>query len=141
MTVKKQIAEYIASLPDAKRADVERLHRSILSIKPDCKLWLLDGRNAEGKVVSNPNIGYGNRSQTYADGSVKEFYQVGLSANTSGISVYILGIESKKFLADTYAKRLGKAVVTGYCIKFKRLSDIDIDVLAEAIRGRLATSG
>jgi hypothetical protein len=57
-----------------------------------------------------------------------------LSANTIGISVYILGLKDKKYLAETYGKKLGKASVTGYCIKFKTLKDINIDVLEEAIQ-------
>jgi len=57
-----------------------------------------------------------------------------LSANTTGISVYILGLEDKTYLAKTYGKILGKASVTGYCIKFKALKDINIDILASAIQ-------
>ena len=56
-----------------------------------------------------------------------------MSANTAGISVYIMGIKDKKFLAKAYGKRLGKASVSGYCIKFKALTDIDVEVLEEAI--------
>jgi hypothetical protein len=70
----------------------------------------------------------------YADGSSREFYQIGLTATTSGISVYIIGIEDKKYLAETFGKNLGKASVTGYCIKFKALKDINTDVLEAAIR-------
>ena len=139
MSVKAQIREYIASLPDAKRADIEELHRTILAIKPKCELWFLDGRNAEGKVVSNPNIGYGSFTKTYADGSTTDFYRVGLSANTTGISVYIMGLDDKKYLADTYAKDIGKASVTGYCIKFRSLMDVNIEVLKAAIRDRFAS--
>ncbi len=71
---------------------------------------------------------------TYADGSSREFYQIGISANTTGISVYIMGIADKTYLAETYEKTLGKASVTGYCIKFKSLKNINIDVLEAAIR-------
>jgi hypothetical protein len=110
------------------------LHRRILGVKPGCKLWFLDGKNEEGKVVSNPNIGYGSRPHKYADGTISEFYQIGLSAGQRGISIYILGIEDKKYLAETYAGTLGKATVTGYCIRFKTLKDINIDVLEAAIR-------
>ena len=109
------------------------LHRIILGLMPGCKLWFLDGKNDEGKVVSNPNIGYGSRDHRTADGT-REFYQIGLSATSTGISVYIMGIEDKKYLAETYAKVLGKANVTGYCIRFKTLKDINIDVLRAAIR-------
>jgi hypothetical protein len=134
MTVQKQIDEYIASQPEPKRSEIQELHRTILSIKPACKLWFLDGKDGTGKTVSNPNIGYGSRDHKYADGTVSEFYQIGLSANKTGISIYILGIEDKKYLAETYGKDLGKATVTGYCIRFKTLRDINTNVLAAAIR-------
>ncbi len=100
---------------------------------PECKLWFLDGKDDNGKIISNPNIGYGLQTIKYADGKTKEFYQIGISANTTGISVYIMGIEDKKYLPQTYGKTIGKASVTGYCIKFKTLKDINIDTLETAI--------
>jgi Domain of unknown function (DU1801) len=132
--MQEKISEYIASQPEPKRADIEELHRVILAVKPGCKLWFLDGKNEEGKVVSNPNIGYGSYTIKYADGTTREFYRIGLSANSTGISVYIMGIKDKKYLAETYGKDLGKANVTGYCIRFKSLKDINIDTLKAAIR-------
>src|ERR1700744_3787681 len=108
---------------------MQALHRSILQVMPACKLWFLDGKNSEGKTVSNPNIGYGFYTIKYADGTSRDFYQIGLSANTTGISVYILGIKDKTYLAQTFEKDLGKASVTGYCIKFRKLKDINIDIL------------
>lgn len=134
MNVQEEIEKYLNSQPEPKRSDMQALHHTILEVMPACKLWFLDGKDSENKTVSNPNIGYGLRTIKYADGTTKEFYQIGLSANTSGISVYILGIEDKKYLAQTYGEKLGKASVTGYCIKFKALKTINIDVLAAAIQ-------
>ncbi len=134
ITLEEQINAYIASQPEQKCADIQELHRMILSINPACQLWFLDGKNSENKVVSNPNIGYGVYTINYANGTTKEFYQVGLSANTTGISVYIMGIDDKTYLARTFGEQLGKASVTGYCIKFKSLKNINVDVLESAIR-------
>ena len=134
MNIQDQIKEYIAGQPEPKRGDMQELHRIILGIKPKCKLWFLDGKDDKGKVVSNPNIGYGLQTMNYAGGKTREFYQIGLSANTSGISVYIMGIDDKTFLAKTYGEKIGKASVTGYCIKFKALKDINPGILEEAIR-------
>jgi hypothetical protein len=134
MNVEQEISEYIASQPEPKHDDMQALHRIILQIMPGCKLWFLDGRNDEGKIVANPNIGYGFYTIKYADGKTRDFYQIGLSANKAGISVYILGIADKAYLANTYGDKLGKASVTGYCIKFKALKDIDLDALEAAIR-------
>src|SRR4249920_2104350 len=132
MNVQGQIKEYITSQPEPKRSDMQALHRFILQVLPGCKLWFLDGKNSENKTVSNPNIGYGFYTIKYADGKTREFYQIGLSANKTGISVYILGIKDKKYLAQTYGKKLGKSSVTGYCIKFKTLKDINIEILEAA---------
>ena len=134
MNIQKQIKEYITSQPEPKRSDLQALHSIILQVMPACKLWFLDGKNSEGKTVSNPNIGYGFYTIKYADGTTREFYQIGLSANKTGISVYILGIKDKTYLAQTYGKKLGKASVSGYCIKFKTVKDIDINILEAAMR-------
>ena len=141
MNVKEQIAAYIASQPEPKRSDMQELHKHILQVMPKCKLWFLDGKDSKGKTVSNPNIGYGSYTIKYADGTTREFYQIGLSANTTGISVYIMGIKDKKYLANTYGKNLGKASVTGYCIKFKTIKDINVDILQEAIRDGVEITG
>ena len=134
MNAQEQIKKYIASQPEPKQKDMQALHLLILQVLPECKLWFLDGKNSEGKTVSNPNAGYGSYTIKYADGTSREFYQIGLSANKTGISVYILGLEDKTYLAKTYGKKLGKANVSGYCIKFKTLKDINTNVLKTAIR-------
>lgn len=134
MDVKQQIAAYIESQPEQKRTDMQMLHSAILEIEPTCKLWFFDGKDASNKTVSNPNIGYGLYTIHYADGKTRDFYQIGLSANTSGISVYVLGIDDKGYLAKTYGQTIGKASVSGYCIKFKTLKDINLEVLQSAIR-------
>ncbi|MEO7307741.1 MAG: DUF1801 domain-containing protein [Ferruginibacter sp.] len=134
MSIQEQIKAYITSQPEPKRSDMQTLHRIMLQVMPACKLWFLDGKNSENKTVSNPNIGYGSHTIKYADGKSRDFYQIGISANTTGISVYILGIKDKKYLAQAYGKKLGKASVSGYCIKFKMLKDINIDILEAAIQ-------
>ena len=140
MDVQKQIVDYITSQPEPKRNDMQELHRMISQVMPGSKLWFLDGEDSEGKTVSNPNIGYGLYTIQLAGGKSREFYQIGMSANTTGISVYVLGIKDKKYLAETYGKQLGKASVSGYCIKFKTLKDSNIDVLEAAIRYGIAAT-
>jgi hypothetical protein len=142
MNVKEQIKAYIATQTEPKRNEMQALHQRILQVMPKCKLWFLDGRDDKGKTVANPNIGYDLYTIEYAnarsDGrggreTKRAFYQIGLSANTTGISVYIMGIKDKKYLAQTYGKKIGKASVTGYCIKFKMLKDINMEILEAAI--------
>lgn len=112
---------------------MQTLHQLALQAIPGCRLWFNDGKNSEGKAVANPNIAYGFYAIKYADGTSREFFRIGLGADKTGISVYILGLEDKTYLARTFEKAIGKASVTGYCIRFKSLKDINIDVLQGAI--------
>jgi hypothetical protein len=132
MSIDDQIDNYINSLPEIKVHDMRRIHEMICAIAPGVRLWYLDGKDEQGKVVSNPNIGYGYQEMVYANGSSKPFYRVGISANTTGISVYILGLSDKTYLARTYGATIGKATVTGYCIKFKGLDQINLSELQKA---------
>ena len=134
MEIPDQVEAYLASLPEPKQTDLRRLHARLLAEFPGCRLWFSDGTYEDGKVVANPSIGYGVRTIAYADGSSRESYRVGLSANTTGISVYVLGLDDKTYLARTYGASIGKATVTGYCIRFRRLSVVDAEALHAAIR-------
>ena len=138
MNVHTQISDYLAALPERKRGDMQALHSMMLTMMPDGRLWFLDGKDESGRIVSNPNIGYGLLTIAHADGRTREFYQIGLSANTAGISMYIMGLDDKTYLAATYGGQLGKASVTGYCIKFSALRNINLDVLEAAIRDGIA---
>ena len=141
MNVRSQISDYLAAQPERKHGDMHTLHSMMLRLMPDGRLWFLDGKDESARVVSNPSIGYGLLNMHYADGRSREFYQIGLSANTSGISIYIMGLDDKRYLAETYGGRIGKASVTAYCIRFRTLRDVALDVLEAAIRDGLSRTG
>jgi hypothetical protein len=141
MKTEEQISRYLDSLPEAKRGDMRRLHAAILAANPGCRLWFSDGKDDSGKVVSNPSVGYGAFGKRYADGTTRELFQAGISANASGISVYVMGLDDRKYLPAKYGARIGKATVTGYCIKFRALADVDADVLMAAIQDGIAQTG
>lgn len=134
MKTEDQVSHYLESVREPKQSDMRRLHSAILEMNPGCRLWFLDGKDESGKVVSNPSIGYGTLSKQYANGKTKEMFQAGISANSTGLSVYIMGIDDKKYLQEKYGDSLGKANVTGYCIKFKALKDINLGTLKKAIQ-------
>lgn len=134
MNVEEQIENYINSQPGSKGSDMQELHKLMLKVLPEGKLWFDDGKNDENKTINNPTIGYGLYTIKYANGKTRDFFQIGISANKTGISVYILGIKDKTYLSRTYEKTIGKANVTGYCIRFNDLKDININALEEAIR-------
>lgn len=134
MSTEEQIQAYLDRQPSAKRSDMLLIHDGILQLMPQARLWFSDGRNAEGKVISNPTIGYGLHTLRYADGSSREYFKIGLLANATGISLHILGIEDKEYLTRTFSPTLGKAKITGYCIRFKALKDLDLNTLQSVLR-------
>ncbi|MES3018131.1 MAG: DUF1801 domain-containing protein [Bacteroidota bacterium] len=135
MDTPHQIQTHLLSLSEPKSFELQTLHHRISTkVLPGCKLWFSDGKNDENKVVTNPTIGYGSHFIKYANGTTREFFQIGMSGNTTGISISIIGIKDKTYLAQTFGKDLGKASVTGYCIKFKTVKDINVEVLEAAIR-------
>lgn len=134
MNVKEQIEAYIASQPESKQGDMRALHSLTLQVSPACKLWFDNGKDSNNKTIANPSIGYGFQTMKYANGKTREFFQVGISATTTGISIYIIGLKDKTYLAQTFGRDLGKAKITGYCISFKTLKDINMDVLEAALR-------
>jgi hypothetical protein len=134
MQIKAQIEQFISQQAESKQQDLLTLHKLISNILPTGKLWMEDGKNEEGKVVSNPTIGYGQQTMLLAKGKSREMFQIGISANTSGISIYLIGIRNKLDLAQEFGSKLGKAKITGYCIKFKQLADLDLSALEKAIR-------
>jgi len=127
------IHSYLSTLPESKKSEMEELHSRILTLFPGCKLWFMDRKNNENKIVTNPNIGYGEYTITYADGETRPFYKIGISSTSKGISIYLMGIENKNFLKESVGSRLGKAKISGYCLSFKSLNEINLDVLDETI--------
>jgi hypothetical protein len=128
------IQDFIATLSEPKRSEIIELHDIIMQHNPGCTLWFLDGKDSSGKVIANPNIGYGTQMMPYAGGKSREFYQIGISPNQTGISIYIMGLNDKNYLKENYAATIGKASVTGYCIKFKSLKDLNKEVLIQVIK-------
>lgn len=134
MEIKAQIEQFISHQAESKQQDLLALHELMAIIHPTGELWMEDGKNEDGKVVTNPTIGYGQQIMLLANGKSREMFQIGISANTSGISIYLIGIRKKLDLEKQFGSRLGKAKITGYCIKFKQLADLNLSVLEEAIR-------
>lgn len=132
-TVQRSINAHFEKLESSKSDELQQLHSLILSINPACKLWFDNGINEVGKVVTNPTIGYGSLVLKYANGTSRDFFQIGICATTSGISIYLIGMQDKNAIKDLFGTALGKATITGYCVKYKRLSDLHIETLNKLI--------
>lgn len=128
-----QIKTFISSQIPSKQQDLLLLNELLLHLMPEAKRTFFDGLNEEGKVVANPTIGYGERTLYYVDGSSKDSFRIGVSANKTGISIYLIGLEDHDYLKKHFADKMGKASVSAYCIRFKSLKDLDLNVLKEVL--------
>lgn len=103
---------------------------------PDLQATFHDGKDEIGKQITNPIHGFGAFEQTYANGEKKTHFQIGVAQTKSGISIYLLGIRGKMDL-PVACMALGKAKVTGYCISYKKMADLNLGVLKNVLLSTL----
>jgi hypothetical protein len=115
--------EYLDGLPEPRRTELRELHKLITSTAPQLKPKMWSGM-----------IGYGSYHYRYASGREGDWFVIGLSSRKDYISVYGCLTDGKQYIAEKYKKQLPKANIGKSCIRFKRLSDIDLRVLARIIR-------
>jgi hypothetical protein len=122
-TSAKTADEYIAGLPDDRRKIVEKVHQTILKTIPGKKPRIISGM-----------IGYGQFHYKSKSGREGDWSLVLLANQKNYISLYICAAENGKYLAETNKDRLGKVSVGRSCIRFKRLEDINLDVVKELVK-------
>jgi hypothetical protein len=125
---------FLQHFPDSKQQELQEFIRIVAQVAPQENAIFYDGKDKEGKVVTNPAIGFGSYLHHFSDGRVEEVYRLGLSPNATGFSIYVLGLKDKEILKTRFANSLGKAKVTGYCIKFKSLKDLDEKIVLDLIK-------
>ncbi len=54
MNLQDQIV-FISSQPEPKRSDMQELHRIVMNVLPECKLWFLDGINGKISLATQTN--------------------------------------------------------------------------------------
>lgn len=116
--------EYIEALPEPRRAQVLRLHEFIRTTFPDLKPF----------IERAGMIGYGSYHYRYDSGREGDSCIVGLASRKNYISVYAMGGDGNEYVAEKYKAQLPKADIGKSCIRFKRVDDIDFDVLAKILK-------
>ena len=119
----KTVEEYLAEIQEPKRSEMVQLDALIRRILPDHERLMFAGI-----------IGYGPFHYKYPSGREGDWYKVGLVANKTGISVYVMAGDKGGYLAEQAKPFLGKAVVGKSCIRFKKLSDLNLFALEELLQ-------
>ncbi|HXH87225.1 MAG TPA: DUF1801 domain-containing protein [Gaiellaceae bacterium] len=115
--------EHIAGLDEPRRGQVRELHELICAMAPTLTPQVVSGM-----------IGYGSYHYVYASGREGEWPILAIASRKAYISLYACAATDGLYVAEEYRERLPKAVIGKSCVRFKRLDDLDRDVLAELIR-------
>ena len=114
--------QYIDELQGERKDDIVALDAMIRKRAPD-----LDPHMRSGM------LGYGTYPYRYASGKEGEWFVIGLANQKRYISLYVCAADDQGYLAERFADRLPKADIGKSCVRFKRLEDLDADVVAEMI--------
>jgi hypothetical protein len=123
-------AEFIASLPDEVRSDVEHLDAAISEVMSSHSKTMWEGKFWGG--TDQHIVGYASVSYERPGGAV-EWFMVGLAPQKGSISVYVNAVDDDGYLVEHYADCLGKARVGKAAINFKTVDDIDLDALLQLV--------
>lgn len=119
----KTPAQYLASLPEPRRGEIRKLHAIIRKTAPELKPFLVHGM-----------LGYGPHHYRYASGHEGDTGIVCLASQKHHIGLYLFGCEDEISLAKKYGPNLGKVKIGVGCIRFKKLTDIDLAAFEKIIR-------
>ncbi len=119
--------EYIAQTEEKRRDDIRRLHDLVREVAPELEPTMEFGM-----------LGYGKMRYRYASGREGEWMKIGIANNKQYISLYCCAANDDGYVAEQYRDRLPKANIGKSCVRFKRLSDLDEDMLKQLIRDSAA---
>jgi hypothetical protein len=118
-------AAYLAALAEPRRSELKTLHAAIRKAAPRLKPHLGYG----GTI-----LGYGHYHYKYASGREGDCGIIGLSSRAHYISLYISGQRQGTAIAEAAAAKLGKVSVGKVCIRFKKLTDLNLAAALQLVR-------
>ncbi len=116
----KTVEEYFAQVPEERQQLMQKVHQTIMGAIPNLKPQIMYGM-----------IGYGTFHYKSKSGREGDWSLVALANQKNYVSAYICVVEDGQYLAEKNKDRLGKVSVGRSCIRFKKIEDINLDVLAE----------
>lgn len=118
----KTIDEYIDRLDEPRRSELSRLDEMVRKTAPELN-----------PTMNYRMPGYGIFHYKYASGREGDWAVIQMASNKNYISFYVSCTDEGGYLAESYKKQLPKASIGKSCIRFKKLADVDEDVLKEII--------
>lgn len=120
----ESVEEYLRNVPPERQQIVSFMHKFIQKAVPSLK-----------PHFAYNMLGYG--SFEYFDRSTKENKSwpiVALANQKNYVSLYVCAIRNGRYLAEEYKDALGKVNTGRSCIRFKKLEDLNLDVLEQLLK-------
>lgn len=125
--------EYIALLNDERREIIETLDKLIKDTVPEQKRWFAYNM-----------LGYGKFDYLDYKKQKGQWPVIALASQKNYVSLYVCAIDSendRQYIAEKYEKDLGKVSVGKSCIRFKKLDDLNLEVVKKALEEAEQTPG
>ena len=116
--------QFLRSVVEPQRTELLKLHALIRETVPEL----------EPSVGSGIGVGYGPYHYKYASGREGDSFIVALAPRKSSISLYVTGYANGRYLAESYAPKLGMADCGKSCVRFRRLADLNEPALRSLLR-------
>lgn len=119
----KSVKEYLASVPEDRRKDIEFLHKFIQEAAPSLK-----------PHFAYNMLGYGSFKYKNYKKEVIDWPIISLANQKNYISVYVCAVENGEYLAEKHKSELGRVSVGKSCIRFNKIEKVNLPVLKKVIK-------
>lgn len=124
------IEEYLESVPDNRQEIVRFFHDFIKKTVPKLK-----------PHFANNMIGYGSFPYLNYKKEEISWPTIALDNQKNYVSIYACSVDVGQYVAEKYQDKLGKVSVGKSCIRFKKIEDVDLKVLATVLKEAAGNPG
>lgn len=121
-TSAKTPEEYINLIAEPRKSEMKQLDAFIRKTVPQLKPFIISGM-----------IGYGPFHYKSKSGREGEWAKIGLASQKNYISVYVCAVDGDQYVPEKYKKDFPKASIGRSCIRFKKVEDINLDILRKVL--------
>lgn len=119
----KTVKEYFDALPADRKEPMDFLHTFIQETVP----------SLQSHFAYNM-LGYGSFKYQNSKKQTLDWPVVSLANQKNYISLYVCAVENGEYVAEKYKSELGKVSVGKSCIRFKKISDLNLDGLKKVLK-------
>lgn len=130
LTKAKTIKEYFSMLPTERREPMEFLHKFIQKTAP---------KLTPNFLYNMP--GYGSFKYKNHKKEILNWPVIALASQKNYISLYVCAVDKGAYVAEKHKKELGKVSVGRSCIRFKKISDLNLKTLEKVLRLAVKSPG